>query len=610
MGPIAVIESAILSKMPGVTEVAIVPQNRDALMEENEKSLRDYLAVLRRRRQSLLGAMATILLVSVSIAFGLPPVYRSTATILIEQPEIPEELVRSTVTSYADQRIQMLNRRVMITANLLAIIERNNLYPRLRAREPTEVVIEEMRADINQQTISADVIDPHVGRSAQATAFTLSYENQSPTLAQRVANELVSLYLNENLERTRTATQTAAFLQAEAEKLSAKIAELENKIADFKERNAGRLPELTQLNLELMNRTDNEVLETEREIRSLEQSKIYLQAQLAQISPNSASYTEAGQRILGPTDRLKLLQTEIVTLISKYGPEHPDVMRVRREIDALKLETGSSSRRGQIEDQLQRLRSELVSGRQKYSEDHPDIKRLNRAIAGLGEELKKAPTRVAARATVSDPDNPAYIQLQAQLQAATTDLATQRSKAETLRAKRAAYEEKLTQTPQAEREYLTLTRDYENSRARYQEITAKQVEAQLGQSMETERRSEKFTLIEAPLFPEQPARPNRIAILLLGVVLSFAGGLGTAFVRENIDTTIRGRSGVIALAGAPPLAVIPCIQTEDDVRTKVLRRRLVAGLAIFSVALSGVIVHVLIVPLDVLWIQGLRQLGL
>lgn len=600
MGDIAVIESAI------------VPHNTGAFMEENEKSLRDYLAVLRRRRQSLFGAMATILLVSVSIAFGLPPVYRSTATILIEQPEIPEELVRSTVTSYADQRIQMINQRVMITANLLAIIERNNLYPRLRAREPTEVVIEEMRADVNQQTISADVIDPDVGRPAQATiAFTLSYENQSPALAQRVANELVSLYLNENLEtRTRTATQTTAFLQAEAEKLSAKIAELENKIADFKERNAGRLPELTQLNLELMNRTDNEVLETEREIRSLEQNKIYLQAQLAQISPNSESYTEAGQRILGPTDRLKLLQTEIVTLTSKYGPEHPDVMRVRREIDALEIETGPSNSRGERQLRLQGLRSELISARQRYSDDHPDIKRLNRAIAKLEGNLKKAPTRVAARATVSDPENPAYIQLQAQLQAATTDLATQRSKAETLRAKRAAYEEKLTQTPQAERAYHALTRDYENAVARYREITGKQAEAQLGQSMETERRGEKFTLIEAPLFPEQPARPNRIAILLLGVVLSFAGGLGTAFVRENIDTTIRSRSGVIELAGAPPLAVIPCIQTEDDVRTKVLRRRLVAGLAIVSVALSGVIVHVLIVPLDVLWLRGLRQLGL
>lgn len=587
-------------------------RSQDTLIEENEKSLRDYLAVLRRRRQSLLGVMATLLLVSVSIAFGLTPVYRSTATILIEQQEIPQELVRSTVTSYADQRIQMISQRMLITANLLAIIDRYNLYPGLRAREPTEVVIDQMRKDINQQTISADVIDPHVGRAAQATvAFTLSYEHRSPTLAQRVANELVSLYLNENLEtRTRTATQTAVFLQGGAEKLSAKISELEKKLADFKERNAGRLPELTQLNLELMNRTDNEVLETEREIRSLEERRLYLQAQLVQLNPYSASYTETGQRVLGPTDRLKLLQTEIVTLTSKYGPEHPNVMRVRREIGALDLETGSSKPRGDLQRQLQGLRSELASARQRYSDDHPHVKRLNRAIAKLEGDLKKVPTKVAARVTISDSDNPAYALLQAQLQAADTDLATLRKKAGTFRLKRAAYEEKLRETPQAEREYRALTRDYESAVARYQEIAAKQMEAELAQSMETERRSEKFTLIEPPLFPEEPARPNRIAILLLGLGLSFAGGLGTAFMRENIDPTIRGRSGVIELAGVRPLAVIPCIQTEDDVRAKVMLRRVVVGLAIFSVALSAVIVHLFIVPLDVLWFRGLRRLGL
>ena len=88
-----------------------------------------------------------------------PPTYRSTGTILIEQQEIPTELVRSAVTSYADQRVQVISQRVMTSANLLDIVDKYRLYPGERDSATRETIIDRMREDIKLTMISADVMD-------------------------------------------------------------------------------------------------------------------------------------------------------------------------------------------------------------------------------------------------------------------------------------------------------------------------------------------------------------------------------------------------------------------------------------------------------------------
>ena len=152
------------------------------------KTLRDYLDVLRRYRSAGLIVALSALLITVVIAMVWPSVYRSSATILIEQQEIPKDLVRSTVSTYADQRIQIIKQRVMTRTNLAEIIKKYDLYPKQRRRDPMETVIEDMRDDIQINTVSADVVDPLNGRPTQATiAFTLAYENESPQLAHQAA---------------------------------------------------------------------------------------------------------------------------------------------------------------------------------------------------------------------------------------------------------------------------------------------------------------------------------------------------------------------------------------------------------------------------------------
>ncbi|MBZ0172897.1 MAG: hypothetical protein K8E66_10990, partial [Phycisphaerales bacterium] len=338
------------------------------------------------------------------VAILLPPAYRASSVILIEQQEIPPELVRSTVTTYADQRIQVISQRVMTSTNLQAIIAKYDLYREERQREPIEVVLNRMREDINLEMISADVVDPRSGKPTQATiAFRLSYENRVPQLAQQVANELTTLYLSGNLERrTEMATQTTTFLTDEVAKLATTVNDLESALADFKEQHLGKLPEQGELNMRMLDRTEQEIREMEARIRALEEREIYLQAELAKLSPYTTLYGNSGQRILSPQDRLKELEGALRSLEARYSTQHPEVLRTKKEIEALRAEIGSAG--GSIaSDRLAQARAALATLRDRYAPDHPDVRRLEREVAALeAGESASSDTRVNA-------DNPAYI---------------------------------------------------------------------------------------------------------------------------------------------------------------------------------------------------------
>lgn len=580
-------------------------------MELNTKTLDDYLSALRRRKGSLLGVVVVLLAATAGVAFGLPPVYRSTATILIEQQEIPAELVRSTITTFADQRIQVISQRVMTRSNLLDIVKKYNLYPDDQKKEPSEVLIENMRKDIKMNTVSADVVDPRSGRPTLATiAFTVGYDNDSPMLAQKVANELVSLYLNENLKsREQSSNETSKFFNDETQKLSEQISALERQLAEFKEHNAGQLPELMQLNLQLMDRTGQEMTEVDRELRAAKERRIYLESQLAQLDPQSKLFSESGERILGAADRLRVLQAKYVAMAAAYGPDFPDLARMRKEIEALRKETGEVDTRAELELRLVKVRTDLALARDKYTPDHPDVKRLEREAVQLETASRAAPGIVGMDAGPR-PDNPAYIQLQAQLQAADAEWNSLQQKQSQLADKLAEYERRITRSPQVERKFHELTRDQDNAWAKYKDLKAKQMEAQLSQSLETERKGERFTLIEPPELPEKPLKPNRMAILFLGVMFSFAGGVGTVAVGESMDNTVRGARSLISLMKLPPLGTIPYIETEEDLRKR--RRHLwwlgMTIIALLAAAIAAI--HLFYKPLDVLWYLVLRRIGI
>ena len=581
---------------------------------DSGRTLNDYIDVVRRRSPLLLGVFLVLFAIAVAVALLLPPVYRSTATILIKEQEIPQEFVRSTVTSFADERIQVISQQVMTRATLLDLVDRYGLYGMARQRETSEDILDMMRRDIKLTPISAEVTDRRTGSPVKSTiAFSLSYDSESAVNAQKIANELTTLYLNENVKnRQQKAAETTSFLDEELSRVSQHISELEQQISDFKKQNQERLPDLVATNQVGSERANVEVQRIEREITFLEERRMSLQAQLADTRP-SAPIIGNGSTILEPEDRLKSLQLQLTTLTGTYSDDHPDVKRVRREIEVLKTETGLQDDATDREAKLAELQAKLSQLRQKYSEDHPDVVLLKRAYASLDKAIRSGsdgpPDKVGSLRRARRPDNPVFITLRSQIETVTAQIQSLRTEREQLRAKGAEFDVRLRQTPEVEREFLELARDMGSSRDRFRDLRDKQMKAQVAEQLERERKAERFTLIEPAVYPEKPFRPNRSLIVLFGLVLALVGAVGAISLREALDRTVHGTRDVIRVLQVPMLAVLPALPSPALLRRRTnVRRATLAAMIVLAFAAVAVF-HVVVMPIDVAWYGLLRRLG-
>lgn len=560
----------------------------------------DFVSAFKRRKVILAVPLVLGIVLSSATALLWPPVYQSSATILIEEPEVPRDLVSSTVTSYADERIQVISQRVMTTPNIISVIDKFGLYSEKRKYEPISTVVEDMRDDIALNLVSADVVDPRSGRAGQATiAFTLSFEHRSPGSAQKVLNELVTLFLAENLRtRRQAAAETTGFLQAEAEKYRQMVDRYESRLAEFKQKYAGNLPEQVPMKIQMKDRTERSLLELRSRMQTLKERRIYLEAELAQLDPQ---LEPRGQAVNSsdPRERLKALRTQFVTLSSKYGPNHPDVRKLEREIEALETEVGPEGRRAALLAEREAVAAHLSDLRNRYSEKHPDVLRAQRQLAVVESKLETMPAS-GEDTNSTGRTNPAYIQLKAQLEAVDTEMRSLQQQQAELSARLERFEQEIMSAPEIEREYRLLTRDYDRALNNYNTVKAKLTTAELGESLEAESKAEQFSLVEPPTLPPDPIRPNRPAIFVLGIALSLALGGGLAALREATDTAIYGPVQLASVTGAPPLIVVPKIWTSADIRRKWTVRLAIGAAAVFGIGGAVLAVHLFVMPLDVL----------
>jgi len=590
-----------------------------AELEPEGLSLPEYLAIGRRRLRPMLIATVAGLLTAAVAALLWPPTYRSTATILIEQQELPSDLVRSTVTSFADERVQVISQRVMTTETLLGIIRRYGLYPKERSRETRDQIIDRMRHDIDVKMISADVVDPRSGAPTKATiAFTVSFSDRSAEEAAKVANELTTLFLNDNVEtRTQLADGAASFLKAQVAQVSQHLGRVESELSAFEAKHFDSLPDLTQLNLGLIDRTEQQLEEAEEHVNSVEEQEVFLQAQLAQLKPDAAVFSDSGQQVLSTPDRLRMLRSELAADRASYGSEYPDIARLTREVAGLEAVSKDPTDINDLRRNLDDAKSKLAAVEKRYGPDYPDRVRLEHEVKSYEQDLATAAKAVASKSAsgtgdeVGPADNPAYVEIRAQLNATRDDLTATKAREAKLQADLDRYQRRVMETPRIQKQYEQLTQDYNVTTATYANLRGRLAEAEIGKNLEIDRKGERFTLIEPPLVPEEPVSPNRPLVMILGVVLSLLLAVGIAALLEALDGTVRGRRDLASLvAGVAPLAIIPDIVVELP-RLHVWMRRIIVAGACLAVMIGGVLaVNFLYEPLDVLWFVLLRRLGL
>ncbi|HID29388.1 MAG TPA: lipopolysaccharide biosynthesis protein, partial [Desulfobacterales bacterium] len=552
------------------------PQYMNGLHVQETADIRRYWDVVKRRRIHFLVPALIAFTLSVIIAFVLPPVYKSSGTILIEAQEIPREFVTSTVTGYVEERLQIITQLVLSRTKLLEIIKRFNLYDDLAGRYTTEEIIEKMREDITMKPIQAEVVSPDSRRPGTATiAFTLSYEGKDPAKVTQVANVLTSLYLEENLKnREEKAQGTFDFLETQLAELRREIVDAEKKIAEFKNQHISQLPELMQLNLQTMERLEREIDAKREQIKSLTNRKIYLEGQLATIDPMTYMVSPDGKRLMSPEDEVKFLKNEYLKLSATLSQTHPDVISLKKRLEALGKEEATPDDLQERQRQLKEKKTQLALLEEQFSSQHPDVVKAQKELMQLKahvEALSKEESVLEPKNQV--PTNPSYISLQTQI--ASTDMEIESAKEEVglLTKKYERYQRRVETTPQVEQQYRALQRDYANAQAKYQETTNRLLAAREAKGLEESQMGERFTLIDPPVMPEKPDSPNRLAIAIVGLVLAIGTGMGFGAVAECTDQSVRRVDELARITGYPVLGAIPLIRTKED-RSRKRRRKL------------------------------------
>jgi polysaccharide biosynthesis transport protein len=529
----------------------------------------EYFGILRKRRRLLMLVAGPIIGVGAALALLLPDVYRSAGLIEIEGQQGPratgqsQSNLQSVVARdsdepmYPDQYVESLGTVVLSDKNLKKLLAEHRLYDGQDKDIPAAV--DQLRSDIKVNIVTTGILDPESGREREVvTAFSVGYENLDPHRSREGASWLVDSYLKQNrLDREQYASGAAKFYASEAERIRKQVTELEARLADFKQKNVGRLPELNQANVSTMDRTENEIQNVETQMQALRRERVFLMAQLQQA------------RASGPeTGNLRLIEEEYKRRSVTYDEGHPDMIAMRRQMDALRA--GGSTTGMSLSAQLQTQRSILAEARQRYSEDHPDVKRIMRNIESLQARIAAGET--ADRSVAAD--SPMAVQLQTQLNATDTQLGALQVRATELRGKLSELEDRMSTAPQVERDLQIVSRDLASARAKYDELVKRQMDAEVSAAAIAGGSADKFQVKSAPSTPKKPAKPQRIALIIIAAVLGAIAGLSAIVVAQLLDPTVRGVRDIREILEVTPLSAVPVIRHSRRQRRRRFRRAL------------------------------------
>jgi uncharacterized protein involved in exopolysaccharide biosynthesis len=320
-------------------------------------------------------------------------------------------------------------------------------------------------------------------------------------------------------------------------------------------------------------------------------------------------FSDNNQRVFDAEDRLKDLKSKLASYKARYGPTHPDVLSTQREVDGLEKEVNAEDTTSDRLRQLSDAKAKLAAAQEKYTPTHPDVVRLQHQVDNLQKAVQDDAQTGLQQTARDHPDNPVYVQVKGQLDALGIDREREIRKRDELQTKLDDFERRIAQSPDVERQYREMSRDLESAQVKYQEILAKQTEAQVAENLETERKGEKFTMIEPPQPPEKPVSPNRPVILIAGLVLAIALGCGAVVARESLDGSVRGPADIRGLLQVPALACIPVIFTSADLSRRKRRMIFSWSSGVATVVVVAVSIHVFVRPLDVLWASLVRRFG-
>jgi polysaccharide biosynthesis transport protein len=354
---------------------------------------RDMLRLLWRRKWFVVVPAALCTIGAFSTIALLPTLYESEATLLIEQQEIPEDVVQPLVSDVIERRLEVLTRRILTKDKLLEIANRFDLYEDERDKLSNGALAGRVRSRIETEILFAPITDGQGRTSRTALAFQIRFSDHDPAVAQGVTHDLVSAYVSSNIEdRRAVAQQATGFFAEERQKLQERIASIEAEFTEFKKDNREALPEEITFKRQQLTSIEQQLRNLNGRFRSLREQQSFLETQIA--LTNEFEERNARFNREAPEARLQAARSELAAAEARYRSGHPDVIRLRREVTALEAVVGERSGSSALAEQEALLSAELASLRERYTTEHPDVRRMQRKLGAVQIERASCRERV------------------------------------------------------------------------------------------------------------------------------------------------------------------------------------------------------------------------
>src|SRR5579859_2616722 len=302
------------------------------MVRNGEISLADIKRVV--RRYWWIPTIASIVFATAGLAASLvlPKKYTSSTLVLIERPAVPTEFIRPVVTDDLNQRMAAMKAQILSRSRLETIINKFNLYPQLRAKAHMEDLVEKLKT-----TVSVELIEPLAGsENREPPGFNVSVTFDNPQLAQQICQEITSMFMEQNATvRVSQSNKTTQFLTEQLNEAKTKLDEQDKRLAQFKAEHRVSMPDREQTNLTLLSGMNAQLDATTQALTRAQQDKS-LNETLLTNQEATWKASQVGQQNPETQDQeMTALQQQLSALLAKYTPEHPDVIKVKAQIEDL-----------------------------------------------------------------------------------------------------------------------------------------------------------------------------------------------------------------------------------------------------------------------------------
>ena len=473
-----------------------------------------YWAMVVRRKWFVMSSILAGVVVAGVLCLVLPKSYRSSTLIVIENQKIPDDYVKGIGGASVEERVTMIQQQVMSRTLLSRTMEEFKLYEGQVEKAGLESAIEGMR-----KTIKVETVGTASARGKSVEAVTISFSHEDPMTAMRVTAKLASLFIEENLKvREQLVTGVSTFLEQELHDAKQALEAQEQAISQYKSKHIGLLPEQMEANLRSLDRLQADLNATDELTRSVTDKVSLVEKSIKEYEANgttqgTSSATTTSHSGMDPLiGRLRELERNLTTLLaSNYTETYPDIVEARQEIKSVKKQLAA-----------------------KYGD--------------AGEE------KDGDAAKIFDP----YLrELLKQRNELRVELSSVKDRRRRLAEHLKEFEYRVEQTPSREQDMMILKRDYENMQKNYQALLDKRLNAHVAENLEKRQQGEQFRVLDPANLPQMIDKPNRLIIMVLGLLGGCGLGVGLAIGLDQVNPTFKRREEVEKLPGIRVLAAIP-----------------------------------------------------